>query len=67
MKFPGKIFVTVENEGNKEDEFFIVNRSIEEAPDLWPKGKVAIYELKEVQEIIWEYTTRPFKEKYSLK
>lgn len=60
MKFPKEIFVTIENEG-KEDEFFMVNRGIKGVPKLWPKGKVGVYELKETQEVTWNYTIKSIR------
>ena len=60
MKFPKKIFITIENE-DEEDEFFMVNKGIEGIPELWPKGKVGVYELKEIQEVTWEYTTKSIR------
>ncbi len=48
-KFPKTIYVTVE--GEKEEEFFVVNNSIEEGVGI-NGGMVGIYELKEFVEYL---------------
>jgi len=56
-KFPKKIFITIEEEGTG-NEYLRVNNEIDGIESLWPKGKIGVYELKEIQEVTWEYTTK---------
>lgn len=60
MKFPKEVVVTQGADG-EEDEFLIIHESIEDADDIFPKGKVGIYELKEVQQVNWVYERKVVK------
>ena len=55
MSFPKEIFVTVELEGT-DDEIFFTGRTLRDTVDF-EDGRVAIYELKKVQNVTWEPKT----------
>jgi hypothetical protein len=59
-KFPKLIFVSIENEGFK-DECLVIDESIETIENAKPEGTVAVYELKEIQKVKWSFQTTKVK------
>lgn len=61
-KFPQTLNVTVENEGEGDDEYLDLNGTMEEKAEVGKERLVAVYELRELVAVEVEVTTKPFVE-----
>ena len=60
-KFPRTLNVTVENEGEGEDEYLDPNGTLEEKASTSKERLVAVYELKEIITLKAKVVIEPYK------
>lgn len=59
-KFPQALNVTVENEGEGDDEYLDLNGTIEEKAETGKEILVAVYELKELVAVKTNVVSEPY-------
>lgn len=59
-RFPLILNVTVENEGEGDDEYLDLNGTLEEKAETGKEQVVAVYELKELVTVKTNITTEPY-------
>lgn len=58
--FPPTVYVTLENEGQGDDEYLDLNGTLQEKADTDKERVVAVYELKELVTVKTNITTEPY-------
>lgn len=61
IKFPQTLNVTVENEGDGDDEYLDLNGSLDDKAETGKERLVAVYELKEFVTVKTNIVSEPYK------